>query len=282
VFLKKVNFDLQPSQLIGVNAKIPIAILPSSDYTVLQNVDFVRTDALRVLFRTVLTALSVRKPASERSLLPELNRIRDQWRSDPAMPWVFGLTQGYDATSESFARALAGLADLDIDEPILDRLIQSHAEHFAAALGYRKALSQVRLRWIEREQDDPDEESKPDYLLERADGCFDILDLKRAALRYDSIVVGKKGRLRFNSYVSELVAQLAGYEKYFGNPNRREWALAQYGVRIANPRLIGVVGNYDNFDIRRVKLALQPYRDNIVILSYQDLIDLLKKRSASV
>ena len=45
---------------------------------------------------------------------------------------------------------------------------------------------------------------------------------------------------------------------------------------IDNPKLYGIVGNYDNFKREDVNLALGQYKDNIILISYNDLIDLLR------
>jgi len=77
--------------------------------------------------------------------------------------------------------------------------------------------------------------------------------------------------------VSDLIGQLDTYKRYFEQEKNKEWALKKYGVKIKNPRLIGIVGNYDNFLQDEVDLVLRQYKDDIVIISYSDLINLLRK-----
>ena len=285
-FEKKVNFAVSNVKLMPPDAEIPLLIPTSVNYILFRHVDLIRADSFRVLFRTISTAFVIKKSSPQNELLDWLTRtslldpsinITYMAKSRRGHPDILGLNVGFDASSESFVRQLASLSDQNITEPIIDRFIQAHGDQFASALGYRRALSKVRLQWIDREPNDPPA-SIPDYLMEREDGCFDILDLKKAALKYRSVTVGKRARLRFNSYVSDLIAQLNGYERYFKSEVNREWAFNKFGVRVKNPRLVGVVGNYDCFIREDVDLVLEQYKDNIVVISYQDVINLLRKR----
>ena len=272
-FTKKVNFHLAPVKFIPPGVKIPLSMAETANYILFRNVDLIRTDTFRILFRTISTAFVVRKSENASSLSNWLTRIaQDRINFD-----ILGLNIGYNASSESFARELASLSDQNVSEPIIDKFIQTHAHLFAKALGYRRALSQLELQWIDRKADDP-KISKPDYLLEREDGFFDILDLKKALLKYKSITTGKKARIRFNAYVSELAAQLIGYKRYFYSSKNRKWANDKYGISVSDPQLIGIVGNYDSFQRENVDLALEQYKDSITIFSYHELINLLRKR----
>ena len=289
IFSNKVSFPISNVKWMPQDAEIPLSIPPSVNYILFRHVDLIRTDSFRVLFRTISTAFVVKKSSQKNELLDWLTRtsldpsinIPYIAQSRQGHPDILGLNVGFNASSESFARQLASLSDQNITEPVIDKFVQAHADQFASALGYRRALSQIELQWVDREPGDP-EVSKPDYLMERGDGHFDILDLKKAALKYKSVTVGKKARIRFNSYVSELIAQLNGYERYFNSEANREWAINQYRVRVKKPLLIGVVGNYDNFIRENVDLALEQYKDNIAVLSYQDVTDLLRKGSSPV
>lgn len=93
------------------------------------------------------------------------------------------------------------------------------------------------------------------------------------------MTVGTKARLRFHSCVSELVAQLNGYETHFRSEANCRWAMDNCGVEVRDPRLIGVVGNYDNLIREEVDLVLEQDRDCMGILSYQDIIDLLRRKT---
>ena len=275
-FLKKVNFPVSNVQIMSADPKIPLLIPTTANYLLFRRVDLIRTDSFRVLFRTISTAFVIRKSEEATNLLNWLTQTAHRNASRRYAIDILGLNFGFDAPSENFARQLASLSDQDISERTIDRFIQSHTHLFAKALGYRRALSQIELQWIDRKDDDPIV-SKPDYLLEREDGFFDILDLKKALLR-KPVTTGKKARIRFNTYVGELTAQISGYERYFHNKENCKWAYNKHDIRVSNPRLIGVVGNYDSFQRDDVDLALEQYKDSITILGYHELISLLRKR----
>ena len=79
-----------------------------------------------------------------------------------------------------------------------------------------------------------------------------------------------------------MIAQLEGYRRYFKLPTNAEWALRNNEVKVSNPRVIGVVGNFENYSRPDVDLALEQYKDNITILSYPDIVALLHKADASM
>ena len=42
------------------------------------------------------------------------------------------------------------------------------------------------------------------------------------------------------------IAQLANYEEYFNFEKNREFGLAKYSIKISDPKLILIVGSYEN------------------------------------
>jgi hypothetical protein len=239
----------------------------------LNSLDIVRTDEIRVLFRTIETAICVQKTIS----CDELRTwIREKCEQSLIERRPIGLNLKYDASAEAFGRELASLADQDLTEPILDKFIQTHGAYFVQQLKYRAHLSQPKLKWVNPGPNDPSE-SIPDYLLQRGDGYWNVLDLKRAALKNRSIVRGIPSRPRFIDYVDELIAQLVRYEAYFSNPENAAWAEENLGVRTKDLKLIGLVGNYDTFVQEHVELAMQQYKENIAVMSYTDVVALLRK-----
>ena len=85
-------------------------------------------------------------------------------------------------------------------------------------------------------------------------------------------------RVRFNDYVSELISQLKDYERYFSYAENHNWSIVNKKIRIDPERLklIGIVGNYNNFDRIQVNKALMAYDKRIAILSYNDLVNLMR------
>jgi hypothetical protein len=284
VFLKKVinlsfseyGFRFQAES--GSTCEIPLIIRSSNDFLIFRNIVLIRTDSLRVLFRIVPTAIVVKRAVGEKELLEWLRTEASSCLEKGTD--ILGLNLNIDVSSANFARQLTSLADQKVTEHIIDKFIQTHANQFAKALGYKSARSQIQLEWLEGGSSvTPDNNPiRPDYFMEREDGFFDILDLKQALLKQSITVKAKPRGIRFNRYVSNLIAQLMDYRRYFDSKTNREWAYSNHGIKVNNPLLIGVVGNFDTYKEGKVDLALEPYRDNIVIHSYQNIVSLLHYR----
>lgn len=281
---KKLNMELKTVIIRNSSAEIPIAIKPSVNFLYLIDVDLISTDNFRILYRTIPFAFIIKKTKIEQELIQWLDELVYELlykRGNSPIP--IGINFFYP-NLHTFSKQLISLSNQNIAEKIIDNFIQNNTDYFAKALDYVESLPQIELKWVERRNNDPDS-SIPDFLMKRKTGFYDILDLKTGAIKYKSITrykkVGKRGkaRLRFNNYVSELIAQLKDYERYFNSEKNLEWAKNKFGIKIKDMKLIGIVGNYNNFDRMEVDIALEQYKDNIIIMSYSDLINLLKLNS---
>lgn len=123
------------------------------------------------------------------------------------------------------------------------------------------------LEWIEHDGTCNDVAINPDLLIRREDGFYDIYDLKTAALAKKNITQGDRKRRRFISYVEEGVAQLANYKEYFTYPKNSEHAYKRYGISIKEPKLVLVVGSWDNSSLDEVNQARRRY-PSIEIIDY--------------
>ena len=274
IFLEKINFPLTASEIEYKNADMLLKIEKGCKACYFRNLKLIRTDKYRVFFRNVATAIIINKNVNREDIINFLNYLIELAFKGR---YLFGINLGISKPKLQFAEDLLSLTDQDVKESVLDKYIQKHLRFFVEALGYQYGLSQPKLKWIERELNDP-KESIPDYLLLRSDGFYDILDLKRSILNYSSIVRGGRRRPRFIAYVTELIGQLDTYKRYFEKKMNNKWAFNKYGIKIKNPKLIGIVGNYDNFQLEEVELAKRPYNKDIIILSYADIINLLRER----
>ncbi len=126
------------------------------------------------------------------------------------------------------------------------------------------------LEWIEHDGTVTDEAINPDLLVQRPDGFFDIYDLKTALLDITRITKGARNRRRFIEYVEEGVSQLANYREYFRYPRNAAYAKDKYNVVVENPKLVLVVGTFDNVDINEVEQACRKYK-NVEIVDYDTL-----------
>ncbi len=274
-FKKFINLKTSSTMLIFPSAEVPITIQSGCKMIHFYNVDLIRTENFKLFFKSIPTAIAVKKNITRNELEQLLNLIvKKLYKSSP--PNIFGINIGYSYSSEKFARDLLSLTNQPVNETIIDGFIQKHLKFFTKGLGYQRGLSQTELKILEGDFGDK-KSLKPDYLMLRNDGFYDILDLKTSALKKKSITIGDTSRMRFNAYVNELISQLVGYERYFKLEKNYEWALKKYDIKIKNPKLIGIVGSFQNFDRSQVDLALEQYKDNIAILSYSDLINLLRK-----
>lgn len=275
IFIKKINFPISKTKIKSANVDIALNIGSGCKSAYFRRINIIIAETFKIHFRFISTAFVVEKTINEQTLrnwlLDRVSQSRNSVNRD-----ILGLNIDSRSSLETFSKELLSLTDQGVKELILDKFLQKHIKFFVEALGYKDGLSQKSLKWIEKiHADDPDE-SIPDYLMLREDGYYDILDLKTSALKYESLVVGGKKRTRFNAYVSDLIAQLVVYERYFEGDLNSQWAKEEYGIEVSNPRLVGIVGNYDNFEKEEISLALRQYKDNIIILSYNDLINLLR------
>ncbi|MFH1298633.1 MAG: hypothetical protein ABII07_02300 [Patescibacteria group bacterium] len=278
-FSKTFNIQLNSSTIkAGFDKAIPISVTKKANKLLLREIDLVRTDGLEIFFKRIFTALVVKKDIEYKQLIDWLDALVSRSINTPMRPDIFGLNLGYGASDESFSINLLGLANQTTNEKVIDRFIADQKECFAISLGYKNAISQPTLKLIDSEGLDSEGKFlQPDYLMEKENGTYDIIDLKKALV--PSVTVGKPTRLRFSAYVSELIGQLQGYRRYFELDKNSKWAKNNLGIRTdQNLRLIGIVGNHNNFSREKVDIAISPYKNYIKIYSYSDVIDLLKKR----
>ncbi len=151
-------------------------------------------------------------------------------------------------------------------ESEFQRFFASHPE-FLAGIDYRQAHPQLVL-FSEDGRD-----MIPDFILEPLQSRFcDLLELK---LPYEELVtrLRRGSRARFRSMVTEAVAQLSEYSRFFESAKNREVFQASYGIHAYNPRMILVIGRRHHFesDMQRQELKdLLPSR--LDLWTYDDLL----------
>lgn len=285
IIVNKIKLPVLKTKLFGNSEKfdIPFFIQPEADYILFNNIELLETDGISIFYRIIPTAIIIKKPVDENELINQFEKFFIiNYQSSKYTKRLIGLNTNYNSTIEHFANELLSLSNQNIKETVIDSFIQKHSDFFVKSLGYKNALSQKILKWIERNNNDP-VTSIPDYLMEREDGFYDILDLKTGAIKYKSITKSKKNfnskksRIRFVEYVNELISQLNDYKRYFSFEKNRDYAYNNFGVKVKDIKLIGIIGNYNNFDREEVDISLQIYKDDISILSYYEIRNLLRK-----
>ncbi|WP_375415911.1 Shedu anti-phage system protein SduA domain-containing protein [uncultured Hymenobacter sp.] len=124
------------------------------------------------------------------------------------------------------------------------------------------------FEWLEHDGTCTDRFINPDLMIKRADGLFDIYDLKKALLTKDSITRGERSRRTFIAEVEDGLAQLANYAEYFTYKSNIDYAFSKYGVEVSNPRLVLIIGSFDNVNIIEVNQACRKYRTEISVIDY--------------
>lgn len=172
---------------------------------------------------------------------------------------------------------LKSLAYHKVDETAIDKFIQLISDDFAKALGYKSCKSNIKLEIQGSNQTGTVKQYlTPDFLMEKKDGYYDILDLKIGLLSAD-FAFGDWTNSYFSSYAQKLLGQLAGYRRYFAKNENAIWARENLDISVNQPKLIGIAGNHNNFDRETVDRALEGNIDDFHLISYNELANLLKK-----
>ncbi len=182
----------------------------------------------------------------------------------------------YCPSRSAWAHILSGqFANLflvpSLGERNIGKFLHENPDFVRYALNCVDFLREQRLEWQEGNLDSDQKYIQPDLLLKRPDGYWDICDLKRPMLDKAKITKGAQSRRRFIDYVQEGVAQLANYEHFFGFQANAAYARKKFQVQVDNPRLILVVGNYENVDISQVREAARMLKQNYAIIDYDTL-----------
>ncbi|WP_413190265.1 Shedu anti-phage system protein SduA domain-containing protein [Psychrobacter sp. AT9] len=160
-----------------------------------------------------------------------------------------------------------------IHETTIGEFLKLHPEIIKKAFKTEHFEYEPYLKWLEHDGTCDDTAINPDLLIKRSDGYYDIYDLKTAALAKKNITKGGRKRRRFIDYVEEGVAQLANYEEYFTYQKNSDFAKEKYGIEVKNPKLVLVVGSWENSSPEEVVQARRRYA-GIEIIDYDTFCQL--------
>jgi hypothetical protein len=155
-------------------------------------------------------------------------------------------------------------------ETTIGHFINLHPDIVKIVFKTESFLYEKSFDWLEHDGTCEDSSINPDLLVKRVDGFYDIYDLKTAALHRKSITKGGRARRRFVDYVEEGVAQLVNYREYFRYEKNADFAEKTYGVKVKNPRLVLIVGSWENVSLDEVNQACRRYPD-VSIIDYDTL-----------
>ncbi|MEK6476250.1 hypothetical protein WJR50_01905 [Catalinimonas sp. 4WD22] len=270
--LKIQNTNPKITRIGGVD-QYPLFIKKDASNLLFSNLEILRVDSYRLFFRYISTMIVVGKNCEKDSYKGNLTKFLTHFK--PVSNYFFGFNMYFDTNDSTYLKQLKSIIYQDVTEPTIDKFLQDRSQDFAKALNHVEAISQINLKIIEKEGWDKSS-LKPDYLLKTEEGYYNILDLKKGLLKYKSLTKGGYSRLRFIDYVNELIAQLQGYQRYFESEKNRNWAKENLDVEVINPILYGVIGNHNNFDRSKIDVVLKSFKNNIIILSYNELVNLYK------
>lgn len=279
--MQKLPFPIFSAKINRPNGDFPLNISDSVDLAILKDVTLISNQEYLFYYRYIPFAFITKKDVTEKSIEDRLN-IDLQLdisaiKQNLSLEYITGINYYYSEPNTYISNQLISFSNQIIKESYIDKYIEKQKSVIANALGY-KNIHKISFQWIGRSEDEP-QESKPDFVLEKKDNTFDILDLKTGAIKIKSLTRGKKLnkgqkiRIRFVDYVNELISQLEGYRDYFNNNDNIQYIKDKYGldVDLDNLILIGIVGNQNNFERVEINTALKPYKNNIKIISYIDL-----------
>lgn len=156
-------------------------------------------------------------------------------------------------------------------ETTIGEFLENNPVFAKKAFSCRRSLYEPEFQWVEGNPDPTEKSIKPDLMLERVDGYFDICDLKTASLDRQRITKGRHRRRRFIDYVEEGIAQLANYEEYFKFKKNKEFAQSHYDVKVSKPNLFLIVGSYENATKEEIEEAVRRLKPNYRIIDYDTL-----------
>ena len=194
----------------------------------------------------------------------------------PVCSPLFLLGVYYVPYGSAWAYMLAGqFANLflvpNLREQNLGKFLHKNPIYLKTALNYVSFLYEQRLEWQEGNPNPNEKYIQPDLLLKSGGGHWDICDLKRPLLEKKNITKGEHARRRFLDYIEEGIAQLANYEHYFSFEENYQYASEKYGISVHNPKLILIVGNYENVDIEEIRQASRKLKPNYLVMDYDTL-----------
>lgn len=155
-----------------------------------------------------------------------------------------------------------------LHETTIGKFLELHPDVVRVAFNSKSVLYETSLTWEECDGTCDDVAIRPDLLVQRDDGYYDIYDLKTALMDRPKITKAERRRRRFIDYVGEGISQLANYREYFTYPKNAALAMEKYGVQVKDPKLVLVVGSWENVDPVEVAQACRQYGGKVQVVDY--------------
>ncbi|MDN7906212.1 hypothetical protein QZM18_19125 [Burkholderia diffusa] len=240
----------------------------------LDNCVMLNKDGQLTRCKFVLHAQIVRSSISHQKLSEQL----EAEANDANIQGILTVRRGQEHSVAIAGQLQAMYLFPNLRETTVGEFFRAHPQIIKAALGTDEYHYEPYLEWVEHDGTCGDTAINPDLLVKRADGFFDIYDLKTALLDRSSITKAERKRRRFIDYVNEGIAQLANYREYFSYSGNADLARQKYGVEVKDPKLILVVGSWENVDPVEVNQACRMYA-GVEIIDYDTLCQMFLKNS---
>ncbi|UOR10637.1 Shedu anti-phage system protein SduA domain-containing protein [Halobacillus amylolyticus] len=164
-------------------------------------------------------------------------------------------------------------------ETTIGDFLNENPSFLKTALTCEGFLYEKEFEWKKGNPDPSEKFINPDFMVKRSDGFYDICDLKTPKLDKEKLTTRTHKRRGFVTYIDEGTSQLANYKEYFEFDLNKEYAQQIYDVRVKEPSLYLIVGNYENLDAEELREASRKLSKDFKIIDFDTLNSLfLNKR----
>ncbi|MFJ8430409.1 Shedu anti-phage system protein SduA domain-containing protein [Kitasatospora sp. NPDC094019] len=163
--------------------------------------------------------------------------------------------------------------DPKTDELALQRFFEANPE-FLIGDAYERAIPQLFLP-LEGQQS-----LKPDFGLRphNPNALGDLLDLKLPQVK---LMAGIPARRRLTAKVTEAVAQMRTYQRYFDDPKRRESIRERYNTRFYHPSLFVLIGRRTDLDPIELRDAESDF-PRLHLITYDDVLERVRSKGSAI
>jgi hypothetical protein len=200
-----------------------------------------------------------------------INQLSGPLKHSDDLKGVLYSDSKYTSTNLIYSQFLNVYSFTKLRETTIGEFLNKNTEIIKGAFNSNNVLYEPEFEWIEGNPEDSEKSIKPDFMIESAEDNWDILDLKLPYWSKSKLTKGPRKRRSFLQIVDDAIAQLANYEDYFSFEKNKEFSKKKYGVVIKNPRLIVVIGNFNNYNQAEIDEASRKLKDNFMIIDYDTL-----------
>lgn len=262
----------EPKIVAGSGYGAVIEIRNRSNFISFQNCTLVNRYSSALRMKHLLQAVVIHRETNSKQYLDFLKQFQETEH-------IYGI-QYINFRDEEPYKVASQFASIflfpNLHETTIGEFLKSHPEIIKIALNTPRFEYEPYFEWQEGNPNPEEQAINPDLLIQRLDGYFDIYDLKRALLDRTKLTKGRRRRRRFVDYIAEGAAQLAHYDNYFRFPKNQEYAFEKYQVRVSDPHLVLVVGNFENINITEIDEACRMLK-NFEIIDYDTILHLYLK-----